>query len=377
MLTSSRLARVVPKVGWIIGANGDNITRIRKASGADIWIEDEIVKAKSGDKGKMRMLHVLGSREAVEKGIELVMESAASCNDESTGMNNVEALIGVSPVKQKELLESVLLQKLKDASGADIVAGDNTFSLRVVGTKMAVEKGIELVMQWAVHTSGKAKAKPKTPSVIDTTNATPTTDTKVDVDTSSATGVALDSPSESNDGEDDWPALGLPKEKVAISPRVSTKPFLRPSLESSYDARNVSEPPADINDNAAWPALETTEPSVTATPQRVPDKPAIQPVKKVVKKSTTSESKSSAKKKANADICIHGAACRFIRNGRDECEFYHSPKELELAAAAAAKKKGKVATSTGMAEYVLRISRSQAAWYVEAKDRLLCRRFLF
>ena len=31
--------------------------------------------------------------------------------------------------------------------------------------------------------------------------------------------------------------------------------------------------------------------------------------------------------------CMHGATCRYIRNGRSECKFYHSPDEIALAGA--------------------------------------------
>ena len=329
----------LPKVGWIIGTNGDNITAMRKACGADIWIEDEVVY--SSDKQKIRMLHVLGNREAVIKGIELVMESAAGCNDEYTGLNNVEALIGVSPAKQKELLGSSTLKMLKDASGADILAGENDYSLRVVGTKKVVEKAIELVMQWAAHGSGKTRATPVVESGFDrSANATPPVGVRMDAMTPASALVAENSPIGHSKGKEDWPALGLPNQPPATaSPRVSTKPFLQPTPESSVDARNASEPPADINDNSLWPALESTEPSTASTPPRVPERPAIQPAKKASKRS--SAQKVAEKKKKNADICIHGAACRFIRNGVDDCEFYHSPKELELAAAAAAKKNRK------------------------------------
>lgn len=354
----------LPKVGWIIGTNGDNITAMRKACGADIWIEDEIVY--SSDKQKIRMLHVLGSREAVVKGIELVMESAADCNDEYTELNNVEALIGVSPAKQKELLGSSTLKMLKDASGADILAGENEHSLRVVGTKKVVEKAIELVMQWAAHSNGKAREKSVVmPGLERNSNATPPVGTTVEAIKPSSASVAENLPVKRSNDEEGWPALGLPnQQKATASPRVSTKPFLQPASEYNVDARNASEPPADINDNTSWPALSSTESFTSSTPPCVPDRPAIQPTKKTSK--NASAQKVTENKKKNADICIHGAACRFIRNGVDDCEFYHSPKELEQATAAAAKKNGKASSKTGSkkAEYVMRISRSQAAWYV-------------
>lgn len=298
----------VCKVGWIIGTNGDNITYMQQDSGADIWIEDEVVN------GKMRMLHVLGSREAVEKGVELVMESAAKCNDDAS-LSNFEALVGITPAKQKLLVASEALKEMKEASGADIFVGESCCSLQVVGTKEAVEKGIELVMEWAAR--DEKGSMTTTPTSM--TNATPTAQVQSRSTSSSSAAMVTN---------------------ASVSPNK----------------------PANLNDGAAWPSLAApSKKPAAANPQRVAVRPMIQLTTKKAKNSKTpsrASTKAKAKKK-DAPICIHGANCRYIRNGRDECEFYHSAKELELAADAAA--------AASKVEHVMYISRAEVGRVIGRK----------
>lgn len=265
-------------VGWIIGTNGENIENIKQTSNTDVWIQVEEIPISPNSKETMRMLHVLGCREDVQEGMEMVLKSAARCAEEQEQVTSkrVEALIGIAPDKQVLLLEqTAVLEEMKTKSGADIIVEKGSVAVRVIGTKEAVDTGIQLVTTWA----GEGSSAASTPA------------------------------------------------------------------QSNVSVRAPDPPPANINDSMAWPSLSpAAKPkqasSVTAPqPRVVPAKPMIQSTKKAT---TSKASKPIAakqkKKKANAAICIHGVNCRFIRNGVDNCEFYHSAKELELAAARDSKK---------------------------------------
>jgi len=290
------------KVGWIIGTNGENIARIRESSNADLWIEDTVLQ------GNIRMLHVLGSRKAVEKGIEQVMKIAARC-EEGAGVvksETAEALVGISPSKCKILVGSEALEKMIESSGATIVVGESRCCLRVVGTKEAVDKAIHLLIEWGAQGDGNGKAD--------------SLQTSIHTSELASTGTSVTMPN-------DTQTESVPPAAAPLVPSVSFPTAT--AVPSVPSACAPTDPQTSLNDDEAWPSLASSD----TIPQRgrVPAKPMIQPTKKAVKKSSTAPSKGKAKKKDA--MCIHGAGCQYIRNGRDECEYYHSAKDLEQSVA--------------------------------------------
>ena len=228
------------KVGWIIGTNGTNITQMAQQSGADMWVED-------AERNNVRLLHVMGNREAVEKGVELVMESAAKC-----------------------------------------------------GGGMVVSRV----------------------SKNDTATVLPTTASK--------TSVPASPPAKLND-EEAWPSLGSPdKALVTACPRVAAKPAIQLAKK---DAVTKTTPMSTVK----RPAIKVTPtaPNYFKNSKTITNRPAT---------------KVNAKKKG-MHACIHGAKCRYIQTGRDECMYYHSAKELERAAA-------------NNVEHKMYISRAVVGWVI-------------
>jgi len=69
----------------------------------------------------------------------------------------------------------------------------------------------------------------------------------------------------------------------------------------------------------------------------VPPLPAVVPMQVVAAKPKAASrpipEHKATKPDTSSQKCFHGAACRYIRNGHNECKFYHSPEEIEEAVA--------------------------------------------
>jgi len=243
----------------------------------------------------------------------------------------VEERIAIPPCKVEWLVgtHGILLKIMAEDCGANIdVMPEEQYKMcivRLVGTRLAVGKGVELIMD---------RAKRYKKEVGHEENQNDTTEEKAESEEreleASSTTTSDTVPSDEN------PIQPTEKEEeTAIVPYVA-----------AVTNAGVS-PPADLEDDTAWPSLQSEKADVT-TSQRATSKPVLEyaakaamPPKNIPAAKAAPSKPSKKQGTSNGSVakvdykhpCIHGKNCKFLQSGRDECKFFHSTAEIEQAAA--------------------------------------------
>ena len=232
------------KVNRIMESNGNRLTEIAQQSGADVWMEDELVG------NNVRILHAVGRREAVNKAKKLIMQSVTigESHDGTQMSYSVEELIGTSASKAKSFVgeNGAAIQKLADASGATIWLDEDRQTLHVKGCREALSRGIHLVLKWAAQCDRKIVADSTTmPSTLVSTPIGPTT---ADESSNSIASSAL------------APTANVSSKSLAPLKDDATFPRLAKSEKVARSVATASgfrrKPPVKLKEESAWPALK-------------------------------------------------------------------------------------------------------------------------